>query len=199
MTPQAPDAPRAAAPGEATKPAAPIRGDLLCAKCGYNLRGLQTDGTCPECGNPIAPSLHSRTIFGDPFWLDDVTQGLRIMIFSAVASLVLIFLPPLAIWLWCSGIWSFTRRPKVIGELAHTFRWAWRARGAMVAVIADVVLFVLLAIGEIGGNLPSMGHWLYVALASAIPLLLGVTGFFLSMHVATISRHILGGRMAGQA
>ena len=69
----------------------------------------------------------------------------------------------------------------------------------MVAVIAVVVLFVLLAIGEIGGYLPSMGHWLYVALASAIPLLLGVIGFFLSMHVATISRHVLSGWLARHA
>ena len=26
---------------------------LLCARCGYDLRGMRADGDCPECGEPI--------------------------------------------------------------------------------------------------------------------------------------------------
>jgi hypothetical protein len=31
--------------------------DVLCATCGYDLRGLPADGNCPECGGAIVASL----------------------------------------------------------------------------------------------------------------------------------------------
>src|SRR5207248_565853 len=31
--------------------------DFDCARCGYDLRGLQRSGQCPECGELIARSL----------------------------------------------------------------------------------------------------------------------------------------------
>jgi hypothetical protein len=31
--------------------------DMPCIKCGYNLRGLQDQGQCPECGTKIAETL----------------------------------------------------------------------------------------------------------------------------------------------
>src|SRR5207253_4221002 len=34
-----------------------IKSGLLCATCGYDLRGLAPDGRCPECGTPIAHVL----------------------------------------------------------------------------------------------------------------------------------------------
>lgn len=34
-----------------------LRGDLLCARCRYNLRGLSVRATCPECGTPIRGTL----------------------------------------------------------------------------------------------------------------------------------------------
>jgi hypothetical protein len=39
-------------------PDAQIVGDLGCAGCGYNLRGLRVVGNCPECGAAIADSLY---------------------------------------------------------------------------------------------------------------------------------------------
>ena len=30
--------------------------DLACRRCGYNLRGLSTDGACPECGTAVGQS-----------------------------------------------------------------------------------------------------------------------------------------------
>ncbi|MHC5023620.1 MAG: type II secretion system protein GspG [Planctomycetota bacterium] len=35
--------------------------DLTCLGCGYNLRGLQVDGRCPECGEWILRSLQPST------------------------------------------------------------------------------------------------------------------------------------------
>jgi hypothetical protein len=39
------------------QPGVTIQQDVDCASCAYNLRGLQRQGHCPECGAPIAPSL----------------------------------------------------------------------------------------------------------------------------------------------
>jgi hypothetical protein len=36
--------------------------DVPCLRCGYNLRGLKIDGLCPECGAPIARSLHGNLL-----------------------------------------------------------------------------------------------------------------------------------------
>lgn len=38
----------------------PLRSDLPCRACGYNLRGLVTSGRCPECGTAIGFSLHGE-------------------------------------------------------------------------------------------------------------------------------------------
>ncbi|MEX0655394.1 MAG: hypothetical protein WD534_12405 [Phycisphaeraceae bacterium] len=37
--------------------------ELKCADCGYDLRGLTTDGHCPECGLSIVESLTTRRSF----------------------------------------------------------------------------------------------------------------------------------------
>lgn len=34
-----------------------LTGDLRCARCRYNLRGLSVRGVCPECGTPVAATL----------------------------------------------------------------------------------------------------------------------------------------------
>ena len=34
-----------------------VAGDLKCVQCAYNLRTLAADGTCPECGQPVALTL----------------------------------------------------------------------------------------------------------------------------------------------
>jgi uncharacterized repeat protein (TIGR04138 family) len=34
----------------------PIDRDVACSACGYNLLGLQSDQSCPECGQPVETS-----------------------------------------------------------------------------------------------------------------------------------------------
>lgn len=51
-----------AVPGPAGAPggemiARELRGDLLCARCRYNLRGLSVRAACPECGTPVKGTL----------------------------------------------------------------------------------------------------------------------------------------------
>lgn len=47
------------------EPAFEIPIDVSCIHCGYNLRGLSSDGQCPECGQPILDAL-SRSKQADP-------------------------------------------------------------------------------------------------------------------------------------
>ena len=50
--------------------------DLPCIHCGYNLRGLATDGRCPECGALIARSIRGDLLWrADPAWLARVSGG----------------------------------------------------------------------------------------------------------------------------
>lgn len=42
--------------------AIPVREDLPCVYCGYNLRGLALSGRCPECGGSIWDALLRRDI-----------------------------------------------------------------------------------------------------------------------------------------
>ena len=35
-----------------------LKDDFQCRTCGYNLRGLDTDGRCPECTTAVGRSVH---------------------------------------------------------------------------------------------------------------------------------------------
>jgi len=47
-----------------------VRQDVSCIGCDYNLRTLAIKSLCPECGRPVADSLHRRLlVFANPRWL----------------------------------------------------------------------------------------------------------------------------------
>jgi hypothetical protein len=100
---------------------ATIDADTFCSQCGYNLRGLRSDGRCPECGLSIAESIRGDALcFADPDWLRKIELGtlvklwsvliLVIMVGVAVAlprapiSPILVWLPPLL----CGGGWIWS-------------------------------------------------------------------------------------------
>jgi hypothetical protein len=54
----------------------PIKYDLPCPRCGYNLRGLIPDGLCPECGQAIALALRENLLrYADPDWVRVIRCG----------------------------------------------------------------------------------------------------------------------------
>src|SRR4051812_9568601 len=57
-------------------PAVMINCDLSCVACEYNLRGLMTDGKCPECGAAIHATLE-RVPPGEIPELEDVILSIR--------------------------------------------------------------------------------------------------------------------------
>ena len=66
-----------------------------CVGCGYNLRGVDAAGTCPECGRPAADSLSpNRLALADPAWLGRVVRGLDTialgLVFGAAMFVVLV-------------------------------------------------------------------------------------------------------------
>lgn len=57
-------------------PSDTIDHDLSCMICGYNLRSLTPDGTCPECGADIARSTQGDLLkFADRGWVGSVYRG----------------------------------------------------------------------------------------------------------------------------
>ncbi len=53
-----------------------IARDVPCLQCGYNLRGLTSFHTCPECGLTVARSLRGdRLCFADPRWVRRLARG----------------------------------------------------------------------------------------------------------------------------
>ncbi|HUU95917.1 MAG TPA: hypothetical protein VM487_09255 [Phycisphaerae bacterium] len=52
--------------------------DRTCLKCGYNLRGLQQAGRCPECGTPVGLSIHGDLLcYAEPGYVNKLARGSR--------------------------------------------------------------------------------------------------------------------------
>ena len=63
--------------------------DLACWECDYNLRGLSTEGLCPECGFEIEVSTEER-LRPSPFWTRPANLALTGWV---VALMSVAFLP----------------------------------------------------------------------------------------------------------
>src|SRR5688500_13104102 len=80
------------------KPAArTIQSDTPCHACGYNLRGLATDGACPECGTDIAYSAataRGQSSAAKILWARFVLAGIALwVIFTPVCAAIVLLMP----------------------------------------------------------------------------------------------------------
>jgi uncharacterized protein (DUF486 family) len=65
--------------------------DLACVCCGYNLRGLDPAGHCPECGAAISRSLQGDYLqFADPRWLARLHRGAIWIQWAAITPILVI-------------------------------------------------------------------------------------------------------------
>lgn len=83
-------------PGESAPNVDAVTFDRPCVGCGYNLRGLRSDGACPECGKPVADSLRGDLLrFAAPEYLASLHRGVFLVVASIIAqiiSMMLIFI-----------------------------------------------------------------------------------------------------------
>lgn len=68
----------------------PLYNDLPCVTCGYNLRGLDPHGQCPECGALISRSLEGNFLRNtDPEWPRRLASGAMWMAVAMIVGFVL--------------------------------------------------------------------------------------------------------------
>lgn len=158
---------------------------LHCIGCGYDLRRLDGNGVCPECGSPISASLAGNFLrFANPHWTRRVATGSTItLIGSMLVWLILVMLAMnnisrgsathvamvttlLGTLMMIVGVWLMTgSEPDRVGVMpGHR----WRLLARLATVIAGVGGFALLARAY---DFPGL-QWLFAA-----PLASGWTTF----------------------
>lgn len=78
--------------------------DLLCHRCGYNLRAHPQDGKCPECGESIAESHRQALNPRRPAWRDSDPRWRRRMLLGTWILAFMPFMDVLQSFGWISSI-----------------------------------------------------------------------------------------------
>ncbi len=69
-----------------------IDANTPCVSCGYNLRGLSVEGTCPECGASVACSIRGDLLrFSHPRWVGRLGTGAALLFYAnllAIAAVI---------------------------------------------------------------------------------------------------------------
>ncbi len=183
-----------------TARAIPLDEDTACRGCGYNLRGLLTDGRCPECGAFVWLSTAGEQLkYANPAWLADVARGAKGMLVALSSVVVVpgITLGPFALleeWFGVQvhpvefaiclvelagscgiGLWSqwLYASPEAGAEDRQNGIHAprWRVRAGVIATLASVTLAGLIHWAPAGG----VETYLLIALL-ALGSPFGVTG-----------------------
>ncbi len=120
--------------------------DVTCLNCGYNLRGINPAGTCPECGMSISIALREDHLQDAPEpWRRTVRLGTALVCLGTLISFPLLNIGPL---LAAIGFWLVTVRQPQRNEPRHDMLVRIFARGTLIpgavgwTIIVNGLLFV---------------------------------------------------------
>ncbi|NOS99384.1 MAG: hypothetical protein HOP29_02020 [Phycisphaerales bacterium] len=111
-----------------------IESNHSCWRCEYNLRGLTTDGRCPECGELIDVS---RKPFSGRVWVIEFFWTLVPVVLVILTIVVDIAFP-------LTGFWQVPVGVLLVGALAAWMHW--RVRQRRTPFIALLLLALMLAV-----------------------------------------------------
>ena len=180
--------------------------EVICLRCGYNLRGLDPGGVCPECGMPIERSLHSNLLrFSDDRYLATLHRGVFLVLASLAGQHVLligtVFVAFALAWLGLRvhdevigvssviatglaittlvGWWMFSAPDPAGTDRANVARRI--VRWTLLAAVALTILFALAASRIFFGGLTgtSVGLALTVGIALVLTILVTIVASML--------------------
>jgi hypothetical protein len=153
-------------------PAGRIARDIPCIHCGYNLRSLLPDQTCPECGAAVEPSLRGDALrHANPRWLRRLTVGMTCIVIGQIAFVALLTGGLRWLDFWLSSILEIPRPgPRVIVYLLvsglpvfgvwlvtsaeparlGSSREPWTRLGARLLALAGLLLMLAVAVSPVG-------------------------------------------------
>jgi predicted Zn-ribbon and HTH transcriptional regulator len=176
-----------------------------CAKCGYDLKGLEIGSVCPECGTTIKP----KSAFGprggtmtdaDPRYVKRIIAGFSLMSAAILASMFGLVATLFGGWLgyamllaggaaWVGGIWLISgRRPPDFHALGNPILDAERSRLTVRVASGGWALFVVLIVVGAAFNAGGMaGATGVIAIAASIAGLAAFAGLVpISIFVAEL-------------
>ncbi len=171
-----------------------------CRTCGYDLRGLDESGRCPECGRVIAESLADDLLrFADPEWLGTVAGGCGAIFWGSViwvvAMVFLVVRSPVAYCLLAAsgglqavGVWGLTLPdPSGLGE-AEYGRARRAARQLLLTAAAGGTLVPAFATGPLVLSTTALALSACALAAGAVALLRYLMGLMRRVPDAAVGR-----------
>jgi hypothetical protein len=117
-----------------------VRTDLACQRCGYNLRGLNASGQCPECGAAVSLALRDDLLcYADPAYVKGLARGCQWILRGSTLLVSGIILIPVGV--------------AAISSLGAAKSWKFVLPGIAASLAILAVLFGSLAFLE--------GVWLF--------------------------------------
>lgn len=111
-----------------------VAADLLCVRCGANLRGQSVNDGCANCHHPISDSVHGDyLIYSDPVSVRKLGDAARMVLYGA---LLLIWLTAIAL---VGTLFTGHYLPQIINNAFDVMRFG----AAIAPVIAAVGLVML--------------------------------------------------------
>lgn len=166
----------AAAMARASDQTQRVEHDLTCVTCGYNLRTLPPDGTCPECGASVQSSFQSAVDRLTPDYAGMLVRArtriiASVLAFAALATVLCLRAAagdPQRPWWSASGLIVISALGMALAAWAPQRSFAWL--GGLAACAASSIWYVTLHWANMSGEFPddiNLLHVNIVALAVA--------------------------------